>query len=404
MPLTAIGIKNAQPGPNPKRLWDADGLYLEISPAGGKWWRLKYRFAGKEKRLALGVFPAVSLQDARAKRDDTRKLLRAGIDPGQEKRKAKAAQAEDSANSFEAVAREWFTKQSPRWAPGHSDRWIRLFERDIFPWIGARPVSQISASELLTVLRRIESRGAVDTAHRALASCGQVFRYSVASARNGVDPTGTLKGALAPVDEGHFPAVTEPARLAVILRMLGGYQGTLTVRCALRLAPLLFVRPGELRKAQWKDIDLDSAQWRFKTSKTKVPLVVPLCRQALAILRELYPLTGCAPFVFPSARSKTRPMSDNALLAAMRNMGIDNAELTTHGFRATARTILAEVLGVRPDIIEHQLGHKVSGPLGTAYDRTSFLAERERMMEAWGNYLEKLEEGAKILPFKNEAA
>jgi integrase len=403
MPLTAIAIKNAKPGPKTRRLWDAEGLYLEVSPAGGRWWRWKYRFAGKEKRLALGVFPALSLQDARAKRDEARKLLRAGIDPGQEKRKAQAAA---SADSFEQIAREWFAKQSPLWAPAHSKRWIELFERDIFPWIGARPNSQISASEMLTVLRRIESRGAVDTAHRAVGSCGQVFRYAVASARNGVDPTRDLKGALVPVEGKHFSAVTEPARLAVLLRVLNGYQGTLTVRCALRLAPLLFVRPGELRKAQWKDIDLDNAQWRFTSSKTKMELVVPLARQALAILHELRPLTGSGPFVFPSARGKERPMSDNALLAAMRGMGIDKTELTTHGFRAAARTILDEVLHMRPDIIECQLAHAVRDPNGRAYNRTSYLNERVAMMQIWADYLQKLEEGAgaKVLPFKNEAA
>jgi integrase len=388
--LTDTSIKNAKPQNKAKRHFDAGGLYLEVSPQGGKWWRLKYRFNGKEKRLSLGVYPEVSLKEARSHRDESRKMLSAGIDPSANRKAMTSARSERAANSFEVVTREWFSKYSPSWAPNHALRLIRLFERDIFPWIGGRPIGEVFAPELLNVLRRIESRGALDTAHRARNNCGQVFRYGVATGRCGRDPSSDLRGALPPVKGGHFAASTEPRRVAEILRAMDGYEGMLVVSSALRLAPLLFVRPGELRTAEWKDIDLHAAEWRYTVSKTKTPHIVPLSAQAMVILEELYPLTGNGRYVFPGARSSQRPMSDNAVLAAMRRMGISKEEMTGHGFRAVARTILDEVLGFRPDFIEHQLAHSVRDPNGRAYNRTAHLAERRKMMQKWADYLDEL--------------
>jgi len=396
MPLTDTAIRNAKPGEKPIKLFDERGLYLEISPAGGKWWRLKYRFDGREKRLSLGVYPDVSLKTARDRRDAARKLLADGIDPSENRKAQKSARADRAANSFEVVAREWFAKYSTTWAANHGDRIIRRFERDIFPWIGGRPIAEITAPELLTVVRRIESRGALETAHRALANCGQVFRYAIATGRAERDPSGDLRGALPPVKGEHFAATTEPKRVAEILQAMDGYEGTLTVRCALRLAPLVFVRPGELRKAEWAEIDLDAAEWRYTVTKTNTPHIVPLSRQAVEILRELQALTGRGRFVFPSARSNTRPMSDNAILAAMRRSGIGKEEMSGHGFRAVARTILDEVLGVRPDYIEHQLAHAVRDPNGRAYNRTAHLPERRKMMQQWADYLDELKTDPKI--------
>jgi integrase len=384
-------------------MFDGGGLYLEVSPAGGKWWRLKYRFAGKEKRLSFGVYPEVGLKEARSRKDEARKLLGAGVDPGVNRKAINAAKADRAANSFEVVTREWFAKYSAHWAESHSSRMFRLFERDVFPWIGARPIADISAPELLTVIRRIESRGALETAHRARTKCGQVLRYAVATGRCQGDPSRDLRGALPPVKAGHFAATTDPPRLAEILRAMDGYAGTLTVRCALRLAPLVFVRPGELRRAEWKDIDLDAAEWRYTVTKTDTPHIVPLSRQAVAILRELQPLTGEGQLVFPGARSNKRPMSDNAVLAAMRYMDIGKEEMSGHGFRAVARTILDEVLGVRPDFIEHQLAHAVRDPNGRAYNRTAHLSERKKMMQQWADYLDKLKAGSAVISIDQKA-
>lgn len=403
MPLTNTAIRNAKAGKKALKLFDERGLYLEVSPAGGKWWRLKYRFGGKEKRLSLGIYPDVALKDARDRRDEARKLLADGIDPSEYRKATKAAQTDRNANSFELITREWFAKYSPTWAPNHGTRLIRLFERDIFPWLGSKPISEITAPDLLAILRRIEARGALDTAHRALGNCGQVFRYAIATGRSQRDPSSDLRGALPPARGKHFAATTEPQQFAAILRAMDGYEGMLTVRCALRLAALLFVRPGELRSAEWKDIDLDAAQWCYTASKTKTPHIVPLARQAVAILRELKPLTGNGRFVFPGARSNKRHMSDNAILAAMRRMGIDKTEMSGHGFRAVARTILDEVLGVRPDYIEQQLAHAVRDPNGRAYNRTAHLPERRKMMQQWADYLDKLKAGATVIQLPKSA-
>ncbi len=392
MSLTNIAIRRAQPGNKSRKMFDGGGLYLEIAPKGGKWWRLKYRFRGKEKRLALGVYPSVSLKQARRRREEARQLLAQQIDPSELRKAEKASSEGHSGNSFEPVAREWFAKQSPNWAPAHASRVLRRLEKDIFPWIGSKPIATITAPQLLVAIRRIEERGALESAHRALQKCGQVFRYAVATGRAERDLTADLRGALPHVKKTHLAALTDPKQIGPLLRVLNSYKGSLIVGCALRLAPLVFVRPGELRSAEWSGIDLDAAEWRFTVTKTDTSHLVPLSRQAVEILLELRPLTGCGRYVFPSARTPRgdRPMSDNTVLAALRRLGIGKEEMTGHGFRAMARTLLDEQLGFRPDYIEHQLAHAVRDPLGRAYNRTTYLSERRKMMQAWADYLDQL--------------
>lgn len=390
MPLNAAKLRNIKITDKTQRLYDEKGLYLEVTPKGKTWWRFKYRFNDKEKRISLGVFSDVSLATAREKRDEARKLIANGIDPSEHRKAMKNVELERSANSFEVVVREWFLKHSSNWVKSHAEKIIQRFERDIFPWIGATPISEVTPPTLLSVIRRIEDRGALETAHRALSNCGQVFRYAIATGRAERDSSQDLKGALPPVKVKHFAAQTNPQRFGELLKIFDGYEGSLVVRCALRLAPLVFVRPGELRHAKWTDINFESEQWSYIVTKTETPHIVPLARQAINILQELYPLTGGDSFIFPSARSNTRPMSDNAILAALRRLGISKEEATGHGFRATARTLLDEVLGVRPDIIEHQLAHAVRDPNGRAYNRTAHLIERKKMMQDWADYLDLL--------------
>lgn len=393
MALTDTAVKNAKPGEKPIRMFDGGGLYLEIAPSGGKWWRLKYRILGKEKRLSLGVYPDVGLKDARLKRDEARKLLAADIDPSDNRKAMKSARNECAANSFEVLAREWFSKHSPSWTKSNADKVIRRLEKDTFPWLGEKPIAEITPPDLLAVLRRIESRGAIESAHRIRGYCGQIFRYAVVTGRATRDISVDLRGAIPPATKKHLAAVTEPKQVAVLLRQLDSYQGSFVVQCALKLAPLLFVRPGELRQMEWAAVDLETAEWRYLVSKTQTQHIVPLATQAVAILKELQPLTGRGRYVFPGARSTDRPMSDNAILAAMRTMGIAKDEMSGHGFRAMARTILDEVLGIRVDYIEHQLAHAVRDPNGRAYNRTSHLAERKKMMQQWADYLDKLKAG-----------
>ena len=403
MPLTDTAIKNATSTAKPFKLFDERGLFLLVTPSGGKWWRLKYRHDAKEKMLSMVVYPDVPLKAARDRRDTARKLLADGIDPGEHRKAAKSARADRAANSFEVIAREWFAKHQPNWVEQHASRIIRRFERDVFPMIGGKPITEVNAPTLLAVVRKIEARGALETAHRALGDCGQVFRYAVATGRAERDPSGDLRGALPPVKGEHFSAITEPKRVAQLLREIDGYTGTFTVKCALRLAPMVFVRPGELRSAKWADIDLGAGEWRYMVTKTQTQHIVPLATQAVTILRELQALTSASAYVFPSARSWQRPMSDNAILAALRRLGVAKDEMSGHGFRAMARTILDEVLGVRPDFIEHQLAHAVRDPNGRAYNRTAHLPERCKMMQQWADYLDKLKAGAEVIPLHGSA-
>jgi integrase len=403
MPLTATTIRTAKSTDKTKRMYDTGGLSLEVAPAGGKGWRLKYRFAGKEKRLALGVYPDISLQAARKRRDEARSLLANDLDPSENKRAQRATRRQSAGNSFEVIAREWFEKFSTTWASGHSERILSRLKRDVFPWIGNEPITELTAPKLLSVVQRIEERGALETAHRTLGTCGKVFRYAVATGRAERDPSGDLRGALPPIRGKHFAAVTDPDEVGPLLRKLDGYEGTLVVRCALRLAPLVFVRPGELRRARWADVDIQSADWRFTVTKTETEHIVPLSKQAVEILGEVEPLTGRGEYVFPSARGRNRPMSSVALLAAMRSMEIPKETMSGHGFRAMARTILDEVLHVRPDFIEHQLAHAVRDPNGRAYNRTAHLAERREMMQQWADYLDELKAGGTVIPTNRRA-
>lgn len=399
-PLTDIQVKNAKSKDKPYKLSDGGRLYLEVMPTGSKLWRMKFQRAnGKESRLAFGRYPEISLAEARERRTAARRLADEGIDLADHRDAQKAAKAIQTANTFEAVAREWLDKNKDGWAKSHFDKIVGRLENDVFPHLGGKPVATITAPELLAVIRRIENRGVLETAHRALANTGQILRYAVATGRAERDPSGDLRGALPSVKSRrtHFAAVTEPKQVAELLRALDGYQGTPTVRAALRLAPLVFVRPGELRAAEWTHIDLEAAEWRYTVTKTNTPHIVPLSTQAVAILKELQPLTGNGRYVFPSPRSKERPMSDNAILSAMRRMGIDKAEMSGHGFRALARTILDEVLGERVDLIEHQLAHAVRDPNGRAYNRTAHLAERKRMMQRWADYLDAIKQGGNVV-------
>lgn len=404
MALSDLSIRNAKPSDKPYKLPDEKGLFLLIHPNGSKYWRQKYRFNGKEKLLAFGVYPDISLKDARARRDDARKLLANGIDPGEAKKAQKAAGMERAANSFEVVAREWFSKNRDTWAPSHADKIITRLERDVFPWLGSKATTDISAPDVLAVLHRIEKRGTLDTAHRAKGNISQVMRYAIATGRAERDPCPDLRGALPPARETNFPSITDPVKVAELLRAMDAFSGTLVVKAALLLAPLLFVRPGELRQAEWKDFDLEKAEWRYYVTKTKSDHSVPLATQAITILKDLHPLTGHGRYVFPG-RDPQKAMSEAAVNAALRRMGYDTkTEITGHGFRAMARTILAEELHQKPEVIEHQLAHKVPDALGTAYNRTKFLKERKVMMQLWADYLEKLKAGAQIFHIGTEVA
>ena len=405
MPLTDRAIKSLKPAAKQRKVSDSGGLYLLVHPNGSRYWRFKYRIHGREKSLAIGVYPDVTLAAARASRDEARRLLAAGGDPSAEKRAAKATKAD----SFEAITREWLAKQTPTWAPAHAKKVSRRFERDLFPRLGARPVREMTAPEILGVVKKIADRGAVETAHRALWGVGQVMRYAVANGHVTGDPTVGLSDALPTAKPTHFAAITDPEALGELLRAIEGYSGSPAVCAALKLAPMLVVRPRELRHMEWAELELDAddgARWSIpgEKMKSKQPHIVPLAPRAVSILRELEPVSGRSQYVFPGARSPRRPMSEVAVLAALRRLGYDSGEVTGHGFRATFRTLADEVLGEPIHLIEHQLAHAVKDPLGRAYNRTAHLRERRRMMERWAEYLEGLRsECAKVLPLRRAA-
>lgn len=404
MALTDTACKNAKPKDNkPTKYADEKGMYLLVNQAG-KYWRMDYRFADKRQTLALGVYPEVSLKEAREKRDEARRLLAEGINPNEHRKIVKATKTLQVENSFEAVAREWFAKYKPTWSDGHAERIIRRLERDIFPWLGKRPIGDIEAPELLAVLRRIESRNAIETAHRAMQNAGQVFRYAIATGRAKHNPAADLVGALAPVVKTSFPTITDPAKIAELLRAIDGYQGTLETKCALRLAPLVFVRPGELRQAEWCEVDLDNARWVIPAERMKMreKHIVPLSSQAVAVLRELHPLTGHGQYVFPGARSKKRPMSENTINAALRRLGYDKDTMTGHGFRHMASTLLNEQ-GWNRDAIERQMAHAERNSIRATYNYAEYMPERIKMMQAWADYLDALKAGAKVIPMFRSA-
>lgn len=399
VPLSGIQVEKAKPQEKDVKMFDGDGLFLLITPSGGKLWNLKYRFGGKEKKLSLGAYPAISLADARQRRDDAKKLLAKGVDPGAMKKIHKVTSSDTASNTFEIVAREWHHKFSAagKWSPGHAADILHRLEKDIFPPLGSHPISEIKPMELLKTLERISSRGALDTAHRLRHHCGMIFRYAVVTERAERDISSDLRGALPAVKNGHHAAATTPKSLVPLLRAIDAYEGSYVVKCALQLLPMFFCRPGELRAAEWSELNFDEAIWEIPATRMKMkqPHIVPLPKQAVAILKSLQPLTGFGKYLFPCHRSPLRCMSDNAYNAALRRMGFTKEEATAHGFRASARTILDEVLHVPVVLIEHQLSHSVRDPLGRAYNRTSHLDERKKMMQTWADYLDNLKSDSK---------
>ncbi len=395
MPLSDLKVRNATPQAKPYKLTDERGMYLLVTQTGGKLWRMDYRHNGKRRTLALGAYPDVSLATARKRRDEARALLADGTDPNEHRKAAKAANDASAANTFESVARAWWVGYSTSLAETTRSKNWRFLEKDVFPAIGHTPVSQLRAPDFTALARQIERRGAADIARRVFWLCGRIMRYAVGLgvAERDVTRDVELADTLTPKITKHHAAITDPTEFTTLVRAIDGYVGTFIVRCALRLTPLVFVRPGELRKAQWADIDLEAGEWRYFVTKTKTDHIVPLSRQAAAILRQVHELTGAWRYVFPSERSRERPMSENTINAALRGLGYSGEQMTGHGFRASARKILDEVLGFRPDIIDHQLAHAVRDPNGRAYNRTAHLPERRRMMQAWADYLEGIKDG-----------
>jgi integrase len=381
--------------------FDGGGMYLHVKPAG-KYWRMDYRFGGKAKTLALGTYPEVSLLKARQRRDKARELLADGIDPSTAKKEDKATKLAASANTFELVAREWLAKTKADRADSTQGKVTTWLEKDVFPYIGKMPISTIGPRDVLAGLRHMEGRGALDSVQRVKQICGQVFRYAVASGSAERDVTQDLKGALAKHAPENFAAITEPKQAGELMRSIYAYTGHPYTVAALKLSPLVFVRPGELRTAEWAEIDLDGAEWRIPGSKMKMKVdhIVPLSTQAVEILRSIQPLTGHGKYVFPGLRTGERPMSENTINGALRGMGYAQDVHTAHGFRAMARTIMDEVLNQRVDLIEHQLAHQVKDVLGTAYNRTKHLPERRAMMQVWADYLDKLRIGADVIAFR----
>lgn len=412
-PLTDSACRNLKPKPAGKgRIYDGGGLYLEALPSGQKVWRFAYRFAGKETRATFGRYPEVSLVKARRKRDEARGMLADGLDVNAESARQREAEANKSAGTFAAVVEQWTADETKALSKEYQRNVARMLERDVLPYIGQRPITEIKPRELIAVFDRIRKRGVDETARRARSIIGQVFRYAIRRGIADIDPTQPLKGEkrLKPVK--HFAAITEPAGVARLMIAIDGYRGTPEVRAALKLSAMLFQRPGEIRQMQWNQIDFDAAQWRYVVSKTKRHTqqshIVPLPAQAIAVLREIQPLTdhglsmrpNAPRYVLPSPKSRLIPLSENAVRQALRNMGFTNDEMTAHGFRAMARSLLAE-LGWKPDAIERQLSHKAAGPLGAAYDRAAYLEERKTMMQAWADYLDTLRTRSNVVAIRS---
>jgi len=399
MPLSDALVRNAKPRERRYKLFDETGLFLIVTPEGGKWWRCRYRWQGKEQTLSLGTYPAVTLKKARLARDAIRQQLRDGIDPAAT-RKAESARAVET---FEGQARQWHQARSPRWSAVHAKRLWRDLERDALPWIGNKPIAALAAADLKPVVARVRDRGAVETAHRLLQAIGQVFRYAIAGGHAERNPAADLQGWLPSPVRGHYAAITDPKAIGALLRALEGYQGGFVTRCALRLAPRLMVRPGELRQAEWSEFDPDAGEWRIPASKMKgrAEHIVPLARQCVAILAELRPLTGRGRYLFPGVRSQDRPMSSNTINAALRRLGYDADTMTGHGFRAMASTLLNE-MGWNADVIERQLAHAERNAVRAAYNRAQHLPERREMMQAWADYLDGLAHGADVVALRRK--
>jgi integrase len=398
MALSDTSIRNAPKQSKPYKLSDSGGLFLLINPTGTKWWRYSYRFNGKQKTLSLGVYPDVTLKDARAKHQDARSLLSRGVNPSEDRKQAKLSKDASLKNSFEFLARAWIDEYQKKLSQSHKDKVLRRFELYLFPWIGKLPIDQITAPEVLSCIKRIQNLNKLETAHRTLQAAGQVFRYAVQHGIALRDVTADLRGAIPAATVKHMAAFTEPSKVAELLRAIDGFTGTYVVQVALKLAPLVFVRPGELRTAKWADIDLEAAEWKYRVSKTNTDHIVPLSSQALEILKDIQRYSGSGQFVFTGGHDPKKPMSDAAINAALKRMGYDTqTQITGHGFRAMARTILHERLNIDPVIIEHQLAHRVPDALGAAYNRTKFIDQRKLMMQKWADYLDELKAGTEIV-------
>lgn len=398
--LTDKEIQNAKPREKAYKLSDGDGLHLEVSPAGGKLWRLRYRFGGKEKMLALGKYPEVRGPDARKRAGEARQALSEGRDPSAEKKAAKEQRRIAGDASFEAVARNWIAKVAPTLAETTRGKHLTFLEGDVFPWIGARPIAELAAPDLIAVLRRIENRGALDIARRTHNLCGRIFRYAVGHGLCERDPSRDieLRDILHKPEERHHASITDPKEAGALLRAIEGFTGAFTTRCALRLAPLVFVRPGELRHAEWQEFDLAKAEWRIPAGKMKMgeQHIVPLSTQAVAVLQEIQTVTGSGRYVFPGERTSQRPMSENTVNAALRRMGYTKDEMTGHGFRSMASTLLHEQ-GFPHAVIERQLAHGERNKVAAAYNFAEYLPERRAMMQRWADYLDKLRDGADVV-------
>lgn len=382
--LTDTAIKKAIPKEKQYKLSDSKGLYLLVKKSG-KYWRMDYRFQKKRKTMALGIYPAVKLKEAREKCDDARGKIKSGVDP------MSKSDTPDQ-NTFEFVALEWYGKNKLSWVPAHAKRVLSRLQSDIFPWLGTKPISSIQAPDLLTALRRVEERGAVETAHRIKNTCGQIFRYAVATGKAAHDITADLRGAIPPPQKGHMSTITDPVQVGGLLRSIDGYKGHFITRCALKLAPLTFVRPGELRNAEWAEINFEKAEWKIEAEKMKMsrPHIVPLPKQAIEVFLEIKPYTAHrSRYVFPSPRTDKRPLSDNGVLSALRRMGYEKHEMSGHGFRAMASTLLHEN-GFPSHIIELQLAHVERNGVKAAYNHALYLKERKEMMQWWADYLDQL--------------
>jgi integrase len=401
--LSEMAVRAARPAEKPYKLFDERGLFLYVTAAGGRVWRFKYRFEGREKLISFGLYPDVGLKQARDRRDDARRLLASGVDPSAKRQSEKEARAD----TFEAVTREWFEMKRKSLAATTHEKRQQRFETFIFPYLGNRPITSVTAPDLLATLKRVEVRGKHETAHRLRSECGQIFRYAIASGRAERDVAADLRGALAPVVVTNHAAITDPARIGELLRAIDGYRGRglPTTETALRLAPLVFVRPGELRKARWSEFSFGAKEpeWRIPAERMKMreQHIVPLSHQAVALLRELAPLTGPDGYVFPSPRDPNRPMSENALTAALRRMGYTGDEMTWHGFRSMASTCLNEQ-GWSPDLIELQLAHAERDEVRGAYNRAQRLADRRKMMQAWADYLDQLRASGAVIPIRRQ--
>ncbi|MFA6232494.1 MAG: integrase arm-type DNA-binding domain-containing protein [Rhodanobacter sp.] len=414
MALSDAAIRKSKPAEKSQRLFDGGGLYLEVAPSGGKWWRLKYRFGGKEKRLSLGTYPDTGLADAREKRDASRKLLAQGVDPGAQRKAEKAAGNDRAANSFEVVAREWLAVKKPEWTASQYDKECGKLENHAFPRIGALPIASIGVAEVRPLFMHLVKQGHIEQAHRLRHQLSRVFRFAVATERASRDPAADLRDTLPARNPKNHPTITDPERVGELMRAIDGFTGTFSVQCALKLAPLWFCRPGEIRMAEWEHLDLDGEHPAYtvppvnrklkkaaKENPTTPPHVVPLSRQALEILRDLEKVTGRGRYLFPGARDPKRHMSDGAINAALARLGYKGV-ITGHGFRHMARTLLGE-LGWNPEALERQLSHKEAGVVGV-YNKAQHLPERRKIMQAWADYMDDLRVGAKVLQFERQSA